>query len=107
MVFHDAYGHFESRFGMHNVVAITINPAIATSVKRLRAVRERIRQEEAVCVFSEPQFDSRLVNTAVEGTDARTGLLDPLGTNLEPGPSLYVAFLQQVATQMKDCLSAQ
>lgn len=40
----------------------------------------------------------------VEGIDARTGLLDPLGAGLEPGPELDRTMLDNLIDSLVDCL---
>ncbi len=105
IVFHDAYQYFENRFGLNAVGSITVSPEKAPGAARLRQINEKIVQSGAVCVFSEPQFESRLVNTIIEGTNAKTGVLDPLGADLEPGPELYPQLIRNLAKSLKDCLS--
>ncbi|MBI1672857.1 zinc ABC transporter substrate-binding protein, partial [Brucella abortus] len=54
--------------------------------------------------FSEPQFEPKLVKTVVDGTKARTGVLDPLGAELKDGPDLYPQLIRNLANSLKDCL---
>jgi zinc transport system substrate-binding protein len=56
-------------------------------------------------VFSEPQFEPKLVNTVIDGTDAKTGTLDPLGAELKDGPDLYPQLIRNLADSLKSCLS--
>ena len=58
-----------------------------------------------VCVFDEPQFDRRLVQTVVEGSDVRGGTVDPLGASIEDGPELYFTLLGNMAAAFADCLA--
>ena len=58
----------------------------------------------AACVFSEPQFEPKLVSTVTEGTAARSAVLDPLGADLQDGPDLYFGLIRNLATSMRDCL---
>ena len=55
-------------------------------------------------VFAEPQFKSKLVDTVVEGTSARTGVIDPLGAKLGAGPDLYFQLIQAMSKSFEDCL---
>jgi zinc transport system substrate-binding protein len=106
IVFHDALQYFEQRFGLNVVGAIAISPDIPPSAKRLTELRRRIRALGAMCVFAEPQFDTRLVENLVEGTDARTGTLDPEGGRLPPGRDLYFALMRRLAEDLRGCLAA-
>ncbi|MEQ8602826.1 MAG: zinc ABC transporter substrate-binding protein [Marivibrio sp.] len=105
IVFHDAYQYFERRFGLSAIGAVTVSPERAPGAARVQAIRDRIQETGAVCVFSEPQFEPRIVEVVTEGTGAATGVLDPLGATLEPGPGLYAALMTDLADSALDCLS--
>ena len=106
IVFHDAYHYFEKRFGLTGVGSISDVSAQAPSAERLSAVRDKIIAAHAACVFREPQFDDKVVQTVIEGTSAREGVLDPLGATLTPGPQAYRQLLQNLAAALKDCLAS-
>lgn len=106
IVFHDAYQYFERRFGLNVVGSITINPEIAPGAQRLTEIRDKVRELGAACVFSEPQFQPRSVAVVMEKTQARTGVLDPLGAELADGPDLYIELMRSLATAYAGCLSA-
>ncbi len=100
VVFHEAYQYFESAYGLNAVGAITIDPERQPGVKRIKEIRHKIKQLGARCVFSEPQFKSRLVATVIEGTDARTGVLDPLGGDLPAGEDAYFQLMSRLAENL-------
>jgi zinc transport system substrate-binding protein len=104
IVFHDAYQYFESRFGVPATGALTLSDATAPSAARVAEVRETIVDLQALCVFAEPQFEPRIVTTVTEGTNARRGVLDPIGADLEPGAALYPALLRGLAGSLAACL---
>jgi len=104
IVFHDAYHYFEDRYGLNAAGSITVSPDRAPGAKRLSEIREKVADAGAVCVFSEPQFEPALVDTVVEGTPARTGVLDPLGAEIEPGPAAYETLLRNLANDLRTCL---
>jgi zinc transport system substrate-binding protein len=105
IVFHDALQYFELRFGLKPAGSIAVSPEVPPSARRLTALRARIAQGGAECVFAEPQFDTRLVSTVVEGTSARVGTIDPEGSRIEPGPDHYFALLRNLAKDLKVCLA--
>ena len=104
VVFHDAYQYFEKRFGVSAVGSITVSPEILPGAERVSELRDKVRSLSASCVFSEPQFEPKLVKTITENTDAGTGVLDPLGTNIKDGPELYFTLIRNMAKSLKDCL---
>ncbi|MCW5700922.1 MAG: zinc ABC transporter substrate-binding protein, partial [Rhodospirillales bacterium] len=103
IVFHDAYQYFETRYGLAPAGSITVNPEIPASARRLSEIREKIVDAGATCVFSEPQFEPAVVQTLVEGTEARTGTLDPLGADLETGPNAYFTLMRNLAKSLTRC----
>ena len=107
IVFHDAYQYFEQRFGVSAIGSITVSPEVMPGAERVSVLRKKIRDLKATCVFSEPQFEPKLVTTLVENTSARTGVLDPLGASLTKGPNLYFQLVREMARSMKECLSAK
>lgn len=104
VVFHDAFPYFEQRFGLHAVGSISDASAAAPSARRIGEIRDKIAAAGAVCVFREPQFDSRFSDTVTEGTSARTGVLDAVGASLTPGPEAYGQLLTNLATSFATCL---
>ncbi len=105
IVFHDAYQYIEKEHGLTIAGSITVDPEQRPGARRLAELRERVTELGAACVFSEPQFPSDLVETIVEGTPAKTGVLDPLGANLEPGTELYFALMTQMGDAFASCLT--
>ena len=106
VVFHDALQYFEKRFGLKAVGSISVSPEVAPSAQRLSTLRKKVASLAAVCVFAEPQFDTRLIDNLTEGTKARIATLDPEGAKLNAGPDLYFQLLRNLARDMKACLSA-
>ncbi|NBR01828.1 MAG: zinc ABC transporter substrate-binding protein, partial [Alphaproteobacteria bacterium] len=105
IVFHDAYQYFETRFGMTAVGSITVSPEVLPGAERVAELQEKVRHLNATCVFSEPQFEPKLVATVTENTDAGTGVLDPLGASVTDGPDLYFTLIRGMARSLKDCLT--
>jgi zinc transport system substrate-binding protein len=105
IVFHDAYAYLETRYGLRAVGSVTVSPERPPGAKRVAAIRERIRNSQSICVFDEPQFPPRLVQTLTEGTGARTGTLDPLGLDLAAGPDLYFVLMDDLGDALATCLS--
>jgi zinc transport system substrate-binding protein len=105
VVFHDAYQYFEQRFGMSAVGSITVSPEVVPGANRIRELKNKINELNAHCVFSEPQFEPKLVSTVIEGTQANTGVLDPLGASINDGPELYFTLIRNMADSLHECLS--
>lgn len=104
VVFHDAYQYFENAFNFPAFGAISLSDAADPSPARIAEIQARVREEGIDCVLAEPQYNPGLVATVLDGTEAATGVLDPLGSTLEPGPDLYPMTLQNLAGVLADCL---
>jgi len=107
IVFHDAFQYFENTFQLNAVAAITLDPERKPGIRRILEIREQIRRLDARCVFSEPQFEPRLIRTVVENTGAATGTLDPVGAELAAGPDAYFTLMRNLATNLVTGLSQQ
>lgn len=109
VVLHDAYFYLAHRYDLA-AIAIAVADGHGhggASIQELRAVEEAIRETGAVCVFHEPQFPERLTNALralAEDTGVGFGVLDVLGSGLEPGPDLYFRLLENIGAELARCL---
>lgn len=103
-VFHPAYGYFESNFNLKNLGSITLNPSVQPGVKTVLDIQNKIKEEHAVCIFSEPQFDARILNKIVENSDVKIGILDPLGIDVPFNQKGYFQLLLNLSNRLKQCL---
>lgn len=106
LVFHDAYRYFEHRFGLTPAGTVTVAPDRPVGARRIEMLRGAILEGEISCVFREPQFSPHLIDTLIEGTRARAGVLDPLGAGLAPGPGLYPSLLRALGGSLLSCLGS-
>lgn len=104
VAFHDAYQYFEISFDFPASGAISMGDATDPSAARIAEIQDRVRKEGINCVLSEPQYNPNLVATVLLGTDANTGVIDPLGVGLEPGPKLYGDLIRNMAKSLAGCL---
>jgi zinc transport system substrate-binding protein len=105
IVYHDAYHYFEARFGLRATAAIAGSDAAAPGPRRIARIRDAIGREGVVCVFSEPQFNTGLIDSVLAGRPARVALLDPLGTDITPGAGFYPALIGAVGDAIARCLA--
>lgn len=104
IVFHDAYQYFEASFDIPASGAISLSDAARPSPARIAEIRDRVAEQGVSCVLAEPQFNPALVQTVLDGTDARSAVLDPLGADLTPGAALYPQLMRNLAKSLADCL---
>ncbi len=106
LVYHDAYQYFEVWSGLAASGAIALGDAANPGPARVAALRDMAREQNVACVFSEPQFDPKLV-TRVFGDVAGHGVLDPMASDHAPGPDLYPDLMRAMARALATCLGAQ
>lgn len=103
--FHDAYGYFEDAYGLKSLGSFTINPTVAPGAKTLNAIKKNVEKHNATCLFAEPQFTPKVVESLAKGTKANLGTLDPLGAKISLSKNAYPEFLQSLADQFSECLA--
>nr|VFK14311.1 MAG: zinc transport system substrate-binding protein [Candidatus Kentron sp. LPFa]VFK30171.1 MAG: zinc transport system substrate-binding protein [Candidatus Kentron sp. LPFa] len=106
LVFHDAFPYLETRYGLHAAGSITANPAGIPGARRIANLQAAIKRLGIRCVFREPQFGLKLIETVLEDADVNIGVLDPLGMNIPPGPDHWFLMMADHAEVMRDCLSS-
>ncbi len=104
IVFHDAYQYFEQDFRLNAAGSVTIDTERSPGAKRIKEVRDKVAALGARAVFSEPQFESRIVTTVLEGSAAKRGVLDPLGSDLPEGPEAYFSLIRAMGTNIFETL---
>ena len=82
---------------------------MAPSPARVAAIRHMIAERNIACIFTEPQFNTGLVDAIMEdaqkeGTRLRTAVLDPLGYGRTLGPELYEEVMPALARAIAGCL---
>jgi len=107
IVFHDAYQYFEQRFDVQAAGSITVSPDRLPGAQRIAEIQAKVRDSRAACVFAEPQFEPQLVDVAIEGSAARSGVLDPEGAGIPEGPDLYFTLIGNLASSLRSCLAGE
>jgi zinc transport system substrate-binding protein len=103
VTFHDAYQYFENRFDVASSGALTLNPDVLPGARQLSDVRELISDNDIHCIFSEPQFNPKVVEVIADDTDIKMGILDPLGATIPLGKDHYFGVLTDIADSLKGC----
>jgi zinc transport system substrate-binding protein len=107
LVFHDSYQYFETRFNLQPAASINLSDGTQPGISQIQRLQEVLKSSKAHCVFSEPQYSDRLVNTVVSGIDIKTRRLDPLGFDLQMGNTLYIQLINNLSNSLFECLSVK
>ena len=103
VVFHDAYQYFEKRFGISSSGALTLNTDVLPGARQISDIQHLIEEEGINCIFSEPQFNPKIIETIAKDTNIQTGIFDPLGANIDSDKYLYFNLISNLANKLKDC----
>jgi zinc transport system substrate-binding protein len=103
VVFHDGFQYFESAFGLSAAGAIVLADGSDPSPARIAEIRAVVRDRGVRCAFAEPQLNTALIDTVIDGTDARVAEVDPLGATHPPGPDLYETILRDLVQSLLAC----
>ena len=103
VVFHDAYQYFEERFGVRAAGALTLNTDVLPGAKQIDEIQDVIKERGINCIFSEPQFNPKIISTIAQDTGIQTGVFDPLGANIESDKELYFKLINDLSKNLKNC----
>ena len=103
IVFHNAYQYFETRFGVKSAGALTLNPDVLPGAKQIADIQDLINDKGIKCIFSEPQYNPKIIETLGNDMNISTGVMDPLGAYIEAGPLMYSELINEIANSIKNC----
>ena len=107
IVFHDAYRYFEHAFGLEKAGRVYVMAERTPGAGHIQELIRQMRHQDITCLFTEPQFAPKLAFVIAAETGARTGVLDPLGADIKPGPGLYAQLMKRNAKTLITCLKPQ
>ncbi len=102
-VYHDAYGHFVSRYGLLQLGHVTVTPERRPGARHLHRLRGQLR-DNAVCLFAEPHYDMRMVEDLARELRLRVGTLNPLG---DQEVTSYRQLMENLAADFSACLAGE
>lgn len=104
LTFHDSFQHFEKRYSLKFSGVVMSNLSHQLGAKHLKSLLSRIKQDDLGCIFYEPQFPQRIVDTLSTQAKIKAIHIDPLGSTLTKDQG-YPELLQQVADSFSQCLA--
>ncbi|WP_256657288.1 zinc ABC transporter substrate-binding protein [Pseudomonas sp. 2FE] len=103
-VFHEAYDYFEAAYGLQHAGVFSVASEVQPGAQHVAAMRARLQQVGATCVFSEPPLRPRLAQTLSAGLPVRLAELDAMGAALPVEATGYEALLENLASGLAGCL---
>lgn len=105
LVYHDAYQYFEIENKLSGAHFVTTSPEHTPGIKRIKELKQLIKQEGIQCIFYEPPNIPSLVKTLTENTTMTLAAIDPAGSQLPAGKQHYFTLMQQTASILHKCLN--
>ena len=103
IVFHDAYQYFEKKFGVASSGALTLNTDVLPGAKQVSEIQEVISENSIRCIFSEPQFNPKIIETIAKDTGINTDVMDPLGSVFDANKQQYFNLINDLGKKLNDC----
>lgn len=105
-VFHDAYAYLEEYLGIKHRDVFSLSHEVQPGARHVNELRAKLRDAGRACVFSEPQFTPRLVNSLTAGLPVESAQLDPLGADTPASADGYVHMLSTLTDNLGGCLES-
>lgn len=101
-VFHEAFNYFEQAYGLEHGGVLAINAEVQPGARHLQEMRQRLEQAGPSCIFTEPPTTPRLAYSLSKDLPIQLQEVDVLGVQAQD----YEQLLQELASQLKQCLSS-
>ena len=82
--------------------ALTLNTDVLPGAKQISEIQEVIEERDIKCIFSEPQFNPKIIETIAQDTGIKTGVLDPLGSIFDANKMQYFKLINDLGNKLKD-----
>ena len=102
--YHDAYQYFEHAYGLNNAGFVSSSEELSPGARKLRALRDRIRQENIRCLFYEAPERPAVVDTLISGLAIDAHEIDAIGTGFEAGENAWFEIMYGIMAAGEACL---
>lgn len=105
IVTHNAYSYFINRYGLNQPQSISIDHDHNIGARDLLTLQQSIEAQKVMCIFEEPQFNSRIVEKLQKNTKVKIGKLDAeWGADNIPTKDVYFNLMDSLAESFSACL---
>ena len=106
VTYFDTLQYFEQAYALGILDRVTGTPWDSETAANMLKVRNRIQQNEAVCLFVDTSMQAGNLELIVKDQQINIGKLDVLGRNFSAGADLYLQMMQYNTDVIKQCLNA-
>ena len=82
---------------------MTLNPDVLPGAKQISEIQELIEHDSVKCIFSEPQYNPKIIEMLSADMKVSTSVLDPLGADIDTGPKMYNELILEIANSLSRC----
>jgi zinc transport system substrate-binding protein len=87
----------------HPSAVLSIEEDSYIGMRSLMKLKKVVEEENIKCVFSHSQKNS--IKPKVLSNDVKMVILDPIGSDVEPGKDAYLAIIKSNAQNFKSCFA--
>lgn len=106
VTYFDTLQYFEQAYALGILDRVTGTPWDIEAAGNILKVRNRIQQNEAVCLFVDASMHAGNLELIVKDQQINIGKLDVLGRKFSAGADLYLKMMQYNTDVIKQCLNA-
>jgi|GEM_PF-6397451 len=106
MAFHNAYQYFIKDYQLNYAGSLTHDPMAYATINSINKAKEIMLRKKARCVFKEPQFSDKMIETVIQNNNVGIGILDPLGGHIAEGGTHYFQLLNNLTDNLLNCLKS-
>ena len=103
VTYHDAFQYLEFAYDVPVLGTILDGHATQATAATLAQLQHLIEEGQVSCLFQEPQFEALSLEALDSHGAVAIAQLDPLGTELTPGPQLYQQLMTGMADEIAHC----
>lgn len=102
--YHDALKRFASYYDLKITGSLTPSPESSPGARHINEIQQQLRQADAPCLMTEPQFNRDWWRNLTENVDVRLSVWDPLASDIPETADGYIRFQQSVAEALSKCI---
>ena len=103
VTYHDAFQYLEFAYDVPVLGTILDGHATQATAATLAQLQHLIEEGQVSCLFQEPQFEALSLEALDSHGAVAIAQLDPLGSDLTPGPQLYQQLMTGMADEIAHC----
>ena len=105
ITYHDSVHYFEEEFGIDGHGAVAPSTEHRPGAKRISDLRKMIKAKNIACIFSQPYYNQKILQSIAKRSQAKIASLDTIGHSLKPGSKLYEDLMLNISNSIHNCLS--